>query len=393
VKALRIQRILLILPSEDIGGTELHSLALSAAIQRQGMEAVLACDPALAGRLRKAAPEVTLREAEVSWMAGDGAAAARARQAAAVAPLLEEFRPDAVILALPWPNFGLGVLQAVAEAGLPLMVISHLAPASGRLSGIDTMPWPLTHAGLVWIGVSDPVARRTERLFDMPPGTVRTILNGVDVPAAPDPVEEARLRAQLRTELGLPLETPVALFAGRLEEAKGADLLPRIAQAFHAACGGVVACAGSGSLRGRLSGAEEPALRLLGYRHDVPRLLAASDMLLLPSRMEGLPLIYLEAAVRRRPVVASRSALICFGDLATERALIVDDDDVAGFGRALGHALQPALVRDIVEEAWYLATTHDRAAMHDAHIRALRGLCALYAQDVPEAAGGALPGA
>lgn len=380
MKALQIRRVLLLLPSEDIGGTELHTASLARAIQQHGMEAILVCDPAVANRLRQVVSDVTLREAEISWVAKDGAAAARKAQATAVAPLLRELEPDAVVLALPWPNFGLGALQAVAEAGLPLMVISHLAPASGWLSGIDAMPWPLTQAGLAWIAVSDPVARRTERLFDMPAGTVRTILNGVDIPAAPDPAEETRMRAQLRTELSLPRNTPVALFAGRLEAAKGVDLLPEIARAFHAACGGVVACAGSGSLRGQLAGAEEPALRLLGYRHDVARLLVAADMLLLPSRMEGLPLIYLEAAVRRRPVVASRSALICFGEQAAERAFVVEDDDMGGFVRALEQALEPAVAQPVVEEAWQLAAAHDREAMQKAHIRTLRGLCALYAR-------------
>jgi glycosyltransferase involved in cell wall biosynthesis len=378
MRSLQIQRILLVLPSEDIGGTELHSAALAHALQQQGVEAILACDPALSGRLRQSFPDLNLHEAPVSWMARDGAAAARAAQAAVVSPLLEALRPDAVVLALPWPNFGLGVLQAVAEARLPLMVVSHLAPASGRLNGIDAMPWPLTRAGLVWIAVSEPVARRTEQLFDMPPGLVRVIPNGVDMPPAPAPAEEVRARTTLRAELGVAPETPVALFAGRLEEAKGADRLPEIAAAFHAACGGVVACAGRGSWRVRLSALPKGPLHLLGYRQDMDRLLLASDALLLPSRIEGLPLVYLEAAARRRPVVASRAALACFGALAAERALVVPDDDLLGYARALEQAVQPQRVQAVVEEAFHQAATQDRAAMHEAYISALRGLCALH---------------
>jgi len=380
VRSLQVQRILLVLPSEDVGGTELHTALLAHALQQQGMEAILACDPALSGRLRPSFPDLNLHEAPVCWMAKDGAAAATAAQAAEVAALLGALRPDAVVLALPWPNFGLGALRAVAQARLPLLVVSHLAPASGRLSGMDAMPWPLTQAGLAWIAVSEPVARRTEQLFDMPPGILRVIPNGVDLSPAPPPGEEARLRAALRAELDVAPETPVALFAGRLEEAKGADRLPEIAAAFHAACGGVVACAGRGSWRVRLSGLGKGPLRLLGYRQDVDRLLLASDALLLPSRIEGLPLIYLEAAMRRRPVVASHAALACFGPLAAERALLVPDDDLPGYARMLEQAVRrepPAQVRAVVEEAWYQATTHDRAAMHEAYLSALRGLCAL----------------
>jgi glycosyltransferase involved in cell wall biosynthesis len=379
MRTARVRRILVVLPSEDIGGTELHTAALAQAMREQGLDAVLACDAALTARLRQASPGLVLREAAVCWSGRATPDAARAAQAAAVAPLLEELRPEAVVLALPWPNFGLGVMQAAGQAGLPLMVVSHLAPASGWLKGIDAMPWPPTAAGLAWAAVSDPVARQTERLFDMPPGTVRTVPNGVPVPAALAPAEEARLRARLRAELGVAPDTPVALFAGRLEKAKGADLLPAIARAFHAACGGVVACAGRGALRIQVSGAQEDALRLLGYRQDVDRLLLGADALLLPSRMEGLPLIYLEASVRRRPVVASRSALACFGADASERAWVVADEDVAGFAHALAQALRPGSARDVVEEAWRLAAAHDRAAMHRALIGMLRGLCALAA--------------
>jgi glycosyltransferase involved in cell wall biosynthesis len=128
----------------------------------------------------------------------------------------------------------------------------------------------------------------------------------------------------------------------------------------------------------RLSALPKGPLHLLGYRQDVDRLLLASDALLLPSRIEGLPLVYLEAAARRRPVVASRAALACFGALAAERALVVPDDDLLGYARALEQAVQPQRVQAVVEEAFHQAATQDRAAMYEAYISALRGLCALH---------------
>jgi glycosyltransferase involved in cell wall biosynthesis len=45
--------------------------------------------------------------------------------------------------------------------------------------------------------------------------------------------------------------------------------------------------------------------RFLGYREDVPRLLAASDLAVLPSFSEGLPRSLLEAMGTGLPVVAS----------------------------------------------------------------------------------------
>jgi glycosyltransferase involved in cell wall biosynthesis len=46
-------------------------------------------------------------------------------------------------------------------------------------------------------------------------------------------------------------------------------------------------------------------VRFLGHREDIPALLAASDLLVLPSYYEGLPNVVLEAMRFRKPVVAT----------------------------------------------------------------------------------------
>jgi glycosyltransferase involved in cell wall biosynthesis len=49
-----------------------------------------------------------------------------------------------------------------------------------------------------------------------------------------------------------------------------------------------------------------PRLRRLGYRADVPAVLAASDIFVLPSHFEGLPMSVIEAMLTGLPVVATR---------------------------------------------------------------------------------------
>jgi glycosyltransferase involved in cell wall biosynthesis len=44
---------------------------------------------------------------------------------------------------------------------------------------------------------------------------------------------------------------------------------------------------------------------LLGRRHDITDLLDAADLLVHPSRCEGLPLVVLEAMAKRVPVIAT----------------------------------------------------------------------------------------
>ncbi len=44
---------------------------------------------------------------------------------------------------------------------------------------------------------------------------------------------------------------------------------------------------------------------MLGYRHDVPRVLAAADVFCLPSHFEGLPMSAIEAMLTGLPVVST----------------------------------------------------------------------------------------
>ena len=114
------------------------------------------------------------------------------------------------------------------------------------------------------------------------------IYSGVDdeEPPAVDP-------AAVRAEFGFPADAPMVLFAGRLAEQKRVDdLLKALDLLQHVQPDVRTLIAGDGPLRERL---EETAqayrldgrVRFLGHRDDVPRLLAAADMLVLPSSVRG----------------------------------------------------------------------------------------------------------
>jgi glycosyltransferase involved in cell wall biosynthesis len=123
----------------------------------------------------------------------------------------------------------------------------------------------------------------------------------------PPPVDPAEVRAGL----GLPADAPLALFAGRLAAQKGVDdLLKALDLLQHVRPDLRTLIVGDGPLRARLEEAArafrlDDAVRFLGHRDDVPRLLAAADLLVLPSYYEGLPNVVLEAMRSRKPVVAT----------------------------------------------------------------------------------------
>ncbi|MFO0952707.1 MAG: glycosyltransferase [Isosphaeraceae bacterium] len=118
-------------------------------------------------------------------------------------------------------------------------------------------------------------------------------------------------RAAMRAEFGWPADAPVVLFAGRLMPQKGVDDLIRALDLLqHVRPDVKTLIAGAGPLRDELEVTAhqfdlDDRVRFLGHREDVPRLLAGSDLLVLPSRYEGLPNVVLEAMRFRKPVVAT----------------------------------------------------------------------------------------
>lgn len=136
---------------------------------------------------------------------------------------------------------------------------------------------------------------------------LRVIGNGVDLARFTDvrPVEPASLGVQGR----------FFTFVGRIDKQKGVgQLLASVPQIFaNLSERGVddveLVLVGEGRDRAKLSARlpQDLARRVhfVGFRHDVPAILAASDLLVLPSQWEGMPNVVLEAMASGLPVVAN----------------------------------------------------------------------------------------
>lgn len=142
------------------------------------------------------------------------------------------------------------------------------------------------------------------------PELVRVIRNGID-PSPFDAVPpDARLRLRAQLDVS-PDEVLVGMVARLSPQKDVGTFLDALSLARQRAPGLKAFVAGDGVERGRLEArvARDHALRgqvhLLGRRGDVPELLAASDLVALTSRWEGLPLTVLEAMAARRAVVAT----------------------------------------------------------------------------------------
>jgi len=166
-----------------------------------------------------------------------------------------------------------------------------------------------------------------------PRTAVHVIPNGIRV--GPLPTERDRRCA--REALGIPSGAQVVAFVGRLSPEKAPEVLLRAARG----TGVVLLFAGDGPLRAALEPeAVGNAARFLGFVPEVGRVLAAADVLALPSRTEGLPMAVLEAMAAGVPVVAS--AVGSLPDVLRDGAgVLVPPDDVEALREALRHLADP----------------------------------------------------
>ena len=149
--------------------------------------------------------------------------------------------------------------------------------------------------------VSEGVARFAREVGGLPADRLIVIPNGVD----PSPFDAARPTP--RASLGIPDAAHLALFVGRLDPQKGVHVLldaaEVVARAARLAPGHRRRRAGTGP---RFDARNDPdCVHWLGRRDDVPGLLKAADLLVLPSLWEGMPNVVLEAMAARRAVVGT----------------------------------------------------------------------------------------
>lgn len=135
------------------------------------------------------------------------------------------------------------------------------------------------------------------------------IPNGVDMDAF-----RPEDRDVVRREAGVPSNSKVILYVGRLSEEKGIDILIRAVEILRGSNGDFrVLIVGDGDLRQSCdrmvsSLGLEKWILLCGNRPhaDLPRWYSAADVICLPSLREGMPNVVLESLSCGRPVVASR---------------------------------------------------------------------------------------
>jgi glycosyltransferase involved in cell wall biosynthesis len=186
------------------------------------------------------------------------------------------------------------------------------------------------------------------------PARVRAVPNGVDIAA----IDAARPGPEVRRELGLPPEAPVIGLVARLDHwGKGhKELFTAMAQLKgRYPCHALLV--GGGRREGEVRQLAESLglageVHFLGWRRDVPDLLAAMDILVLPSYSEGVSLALLEAMAAGLPVIAT--AVGGTPEVVTDgvTGLLIPSRDAAALAEALERLLaDPAGARALGNKA------------------------------------------
>lgn len=125
------------------------------------------------------------------------------------------------------------------------------------------------------------------------------------------PGSDPQVRAEVRRELGIGPDVPLAIHVGAFKDQKNHPGLLRVADRIRRTLPEFrLLLAGDGLLRPDVERRVREldlgtTVRMLGSRGDVERLLEAADLMLFPSLWEGLPVAVIEAQIKGLPVVGS----------------------------------------------------------------------------------------
>ncbi|MFZ4518096.1 MAG: glycosyltransferase [Microthrixaceae bacterium] len=217
---------------------------------------------------------------------------------------------------------------------------------------------PLRRAATV-VALSGPAGEVLHERYRVRPERIRVLPNAV--PAREFPRLTAAERAATRRALDLDADTPVVAYLGSLAAEKRPGW---VLDAVAAVPGSVGLIAGAGPLRGELerrAAAEAPGrVRLLGSTDRPVQILGAADVLVVPSRTEGMPAVVIEAAMVGVPVVATAVGAVPELLASSEYGRLVPADSVGSFVEAVRDVLAGT---EVPVPAGRIRETHDVATV------------------------------
>jgi len=344
-------KVIRVIARLNVGGPAIHTILLTAALNRNGWQSVLVkgVEGAAEGDMMALAEAKGVRPLLFPELGREIALKDDLRCLARLIALLWRERPDIVHT---------HTAKAGAVGRAAALLYNALARVTGRrrLKVFHTFHGHVFHGYFsekktrLFLAIERFLGRRSTAVVTLSEGLKQELLGYGVAPESRFRVVPLGLELErfvkaspgaLRAELGLGAEVPLVGWVGRLVTIKAVDQLLLAARVVHQRCPEArVIIVGDGELRGRLE-AQTASLgltgvvRFLGFRFDLERIYPDLDVVTLTSINEGTPVSLIEAMAAGRPVVATRVGGV--PDLVAdgESGLLVPPGDPSAFAEAV----------------------------------------------------------
>jgi len=213
------------------------------------------------------------------------------------------------------------------------------------------------------VAVSDEVKNK---ILDsgIPEYKVLKISNGIAV----EDYSGNNERDNIRTDFGIDKDSIVIGNVGRLDDNKGIDNLLKVIKSLTEKHEDILLLiVGDGPSTQKLQenakvlGIKEKVV-FAGFRKDIASILSAIDIFVLPSLIEGLPMVLLEAMASRKPVIATRVGDIPQIIKHKESGLLVQPRDTVQLQDAIEYLIQNRDESSLMAKRGYEKVQHEHSS-------------------------------
>ena len=317
-----LSKLGIFVPSSAVGGAEHYIKNILHLVEKAGFQAVL-----ILSKNQKlidffADLNVECLISDIAWSGGaedlkvgDSYLQKLSKQYREAIAVLNSLELDCAFVNLPWVDFGLGISLACHELKVPCINLVHLCPWKVKLNSLTKQLFQeLTAANSRFFTVSDDNRTQLSLSTGIDRDSIEVFYNSRDVESEYIGLtsKEYKLhRLELLEELGLPLNSFLSVSVGRFSHQKNfLDIITTFSTVESKLPNYYHLFLGEGELKEyyQTTASElgmSHKLKFLGYRKDVDRFLALSDLFISSSLYEGLALSILEAAQYSCPIVAT----------------------------------------------------------------------------------------
>ncbi len=299
------KRIAFVCFSRSLGGLELTTLRLAKAMRERGHVALVIVPTSSPLQRRAMEMGISVEALEPRWKYGDLVAAIR------LGRVFRKNRIDVVVL-VQSKDIHVASLASLMSSNTKLVFYQQMDSGYNKRDILHT--WVYSRLSR-WISLTNGMRNSVLTFTRMPGESVDVVPLGIDLQQF-NPAKYTR--SQARTFFRLPQHDRIVGVLGRLDPQKGQEVLLRAVPALtrkHPNIHIIIAgdeTAGEPGYKARLENicrtlSIEKRVTFLPFTNDVPRLMTALDIFVLPSYSETYGLVVIEAMAMKRPVIATNA--------------------------------------------------------------------------------------